>query len=246
MKTLITRTLVAAALLGMASTAFAGKYKEMAVTDGGSIMGSVSAGGRQSDVRSYEISKDTAICGTGTRDVPFVEVTEDGKLQDAVVFLVDIKAGKPMPKDLMKLTINQKKCTFIPYLGVMANGGEMTAVNDDATLHNIHTYEQIGKARRTVMNVSQPNVGDTVTKLIKLRRGVGMTVDCDAHDFMHGFVFVAKNPYFAVVDDKGDFEITDVPPGTYKVMVWQGFLGAEDAGTVTVAANASTALDVTY
>ena len=245
MRKILGRSAIAAALIGMATMATAAKYEAVDVTDGGKITGAVSAGDAKPDVRTFTISKDTAICGTGTRDVNFVSI-KDGMLQDAVVFLVDVKSGKPMPEELKSITINQKKCTFVPYLSVMANQGDMTAVNDDATLHNIHTYEQIGKARRTVLNVSQPNQGDTFTKPIKLRRGDAMKVECDAHDFMHGFVFVAKNPYFAVVDESGHFEIDDVPAGTYKVKLWHGVLGEKDAGEVTVDANGEATIDLSY
>jgi hypothetical protein len=119
-------------------------------------------------------------------------------------------------------------------------------VNVDHTLHNIHTYEQIGKARRTVMNVSQPNAGDTVTKKVKLRRGDGMKIECDAHDFMHGFVYVAKNPYYSVVDENGGFSIDGIPAGTYEVVVWHGFLGEVKAGEVTISAGGAATMDLSY
>jgi hypothetical protein len=52
---------------------------------------------------------------------------------------------------------------------------------------------------------------------------------CDAHVFMRGFVFVAHNPYFAVVDSDGEFFIEDVPLGTYVVKAWHGTLGEKKA-----------------
>jgi len=134
----------------------------------------------------------------------------------------------------------------LPALGVMANRGELTAINSDHTLHNIHTYEQIGKARRTVMNVSQPNAGDVVTKEVKLRRGNGMKIECDAHDFMHSFVYVAKNPYFSVVDETGAFSIADIPTGTYEVMMWHGALGEVEVGEITIEAGGKVTMPLSY
>ena len=195
-KSLFTATCAAAICL--AGIAGAASYKEIDVTDGGSLVGSVSAGDAAPESKSFTISKDPEICGEGTREVSFVRVSEGGMLLDAVVFLKKVKEGKPFPEELHSLTLTQEGCEFSPALGVMANEGELTAINNDATLHNIHTYELIKKARRTVLNVSQPNQGDTLTKEIKLRKGNGMKVECDAHDFMHSFVFVAKNPYFSV------------------------------------------------
>lgn len=244
MKT-FSKLICAVAALGLAGTAQAAKYKEIDVTDGGSISGSLSAGAAENESKTYTISKDPEICGEGTRDVSFVRVN-DGKLQDAVVFLSKVDEGKAFAPELASLTLSQEGCEFKPFLGVMANTGDLTAVNSDNTLHNIHTYEQIGKARRTVMNVSQPNAGDEVTKAVKLRKGNGMKIECDAHDFMHSFVFVARNPYFAVVDEAGDFTIDDIPAGSYEVMVWHGFLGEIEGGTVEVTAGGDATVDLSY
>jgi hypothetical protein len=235
----------AVAMIALAGLAQAAKYKEVDVSDGGAIAGKVAAGTAKAKAKSFTISKDPQICGEGTREVPFVRVNGDAML-DAVVYLDKVKEGKPFPAELKTLKINQEKCTFAPYLSVMANGGTLTAVNSDHTLHNIHTYELIGKARRTVLNVSQPKAGDEVTKKIKLRRGVSMKVECDAHDFMHAFVFVGHNPYFAVVDDNGKFEISDVPPGKYKIKVWHGLLGEVDGGEIEVKAGGATTVDMSY
>ena len=246
MKNLINKYAIALVIMGMATAANAKGYNEVEVTDGGSFVGTVAAGATEADSRTYTISKDPEICGEGSREVPFVQINDAGMLMGAVVFLSNIEEGKAMPADLMALTINQDKCEFSPALGVMANTGELTAVNNDHTLHNIHAYEQIGKARKTVLNVSQPNQGDVLTKEIKLRRGNGMKIECDAHDFMHSFVYVAKTPYFSVVDETGAFSITDIPAGTYEVMMWHGFLGEVEVGEVTVDAGGEVSMELSY
>jgi hypothetical protein len=48
-------------------------------------------------------------------------------------------------------------------------------------------------------------------------------VDCDAHGWMEGWVFVRDNPYYAVTGADGKFVIADVPPGTYKLVVMQPY-----------------------
>ena len=245
MRKFIVMSACAVAMLSLTATANAASYKEIAVSGGGSIVGMVAAGANAAQTKTFTISKDPEICGEGTREVPFVRVNGDALL-DAVVFLYKVKQGKAFPEDLHSLTLTQEKCEFSPFLSVMANGGELTAVNHDHTLHNIHTYELIGKARRTVFNVSQPTAGDTFTKTIKLRRGNGIKIECDAHDFMHGFVFVARNPYFAVVDDNGGFEIGDIPPGTYKIRVWHGQLGEIKGGKVEVTEGGVTTVELSY
>ncbi len=234
------------ALVSFTGLAHAAKYKEIDVSDGGSISGKVMAGDVVEKTKTFTISKDPQICGEGKRVVPLVEINKNGTVKNAIVFLYKVKQGKAFPKELMNVTINQEKCAFAPGFSVMANGGKLTAVNSDNTLHNIHTYELIGKARRTAINVSQPNVGDKVTKKIKMRKGAGMKIECDAHDFMHAYMFVAQSPYFAIVDENGGFTINDIPPGEYKIRLWQGFLGEIKGGKVKVAAGADTKIDLSF
>ncbi len=246
MTNIFTKSAIALAMLGMATAATAKGYNEVEVTDGGTFIGTVTAGAAEADTRTYTISKDPEICGEGSREVPFVEINDAGMLMNAVVFLVDVEEGKAFDPDAINLTLTQEACEFSPALGVMANRGELTAVNSDMTLHNIHTYELIGSARRTVMNVSQPNQGDIVAKTVKLRRGNGMKVECDAHDFMHSFVYVAKNPYYSVVNADGGFSIDAIPAGTYEVMMWHGFLGEVEVGEITIEANGEVSMDLSY
>ncbi len=219
-----------AGLLGvsMGSAAFAKKYKEIEVSNGGTITGRVLAGEAKPEAEPFLITKDQSVCGEGQRIVEWVRVNGDALL-DAVVYLEKVKEGKPFPEETRSGKIDQKACAFVPYLQAIANGGKLDIVNSDPVTHNIHTYEIIGRARRTVINVSQSEQGNVVTKKIKLRKGVVMKVECDVHNFMHGWVFVAKNPYFAIVDENGNFTIDNVPPGKYVLKVWHGRLGDKES-----------------
>ncbi len=37
---------------------------------------------------------------------------------------------------------------------------------------------------------------------------------------MNAEMFVAPHPYYAVTDESGHFDFTDVPPGTYQIVAW--------------------------
>ncbi len=219
-------------------------YQVVPVDNGGRISGKVSFEGTDPAPRQFTVAKDADTCGSGTRSIDFVRVN-DGALTDAVVYLYRVKAGKDFPADIANAELNQERCDFKPFLGVMKNGEQLTVKNSDPVLHNIHTYEIIGRARKTVFNISQPGDLKTIRKQVKLKRGSAMKVECDAHDFMHSFTFVAKNPYFAVVGEDGSFSIDDVPPGTYKIRAWHGTLG-EKKGTVTVEAGNTARIDFVF
>ncbi|MCF6210593.1 MAG: carboxypeptidase regulatory-like domain-containing protein [Gammaproteobacteria bacterium] len=221
-----------------------GAYDVVPVDNGGRIDGKVVFQGTDPAPRQYIVAKDADTCGTGTRSIDFVRVN-NGALMDAVVYLHTVNSGKAFPAGIDNAELNQEKCAFTPFLGVMKDGSQLTVKNSDPVLHNIHTYEIIGRAKKTVFNISQPGDLKTFHKQVSLRRGTAMKVECDAHDFMHSFSFVTKNPYFAVVDENGGFSIDNVPPGRYKIRAWHGTLG-EKKGTVTVEANGMARIDFVF
>ncbi|NQU56049.1 MAG: hypothetical protein HQ513_02365 [Rhodospirillales bacterium] len=222
----------------------ASAYAVKSHVDTGGIRGKVHIGSATPLVKRLPIFKNQKICGLQYRDIPLVQANGDGLL-NTVVYLEDISSGKPFRAASKKITINQLGCRFIPHLSVMANGGEVEIINSDTVLHNIHTYEMIGTTNFSSFSVSQPQRGDIVTKHIELKKGVGMRIMCDAHDFMRGFIFVARNPYYAVVDSDGEFFIGNVPPGTYAIRTWHGNLGSKE-GSVSIQPNGVVNIEFFY
>jgi hypothetical protein len=237
-KTLASIALITATLTVPAIAA----YKVIDVTNGGSISGKINFTGKDKAPQVYKVAKDTDTCGSANRVIDYVDV-KNGVLRNVVVYLDKVKTGKQFDK--IEAKIDQKGCNFMPFMSVMTNDTNFQATNSDPVLHNIHTYEIMGRAKKTVMNVSQPKQGATTTKKVKLKRGAGMKLECDAHDFMHGFVFVAKNPYYAVVADDGTYTIDNIPAGKYKIKAWHGTLG-EQKGKTTITAGATNTVDFTF
>jgi len=242
MKRLIT-TFTVAVLCTLPLMSQATVYKEISVGNGGTITGKVTLAGKDFAPKKYKVSKDNAVCGDADREIDFVRVV-NGSLQDVVVYLDKIKEGKAFPAELEDSQTIQQGCEFKPFLGVMRDGGRLAVINKDPVLHNIHTYELKGRIKQTVFNVSQPDQ-NTITKTVTLEKGTAMKVECDAHDFMHAYTFVAKNPYFAVVKADGSYSIDNVPAGKYKIKAWHGFL-KDRKGNVEVKASATAIVDFAF
>lgn len=220
-------------------------YESVTVTDGATLKGKVSFQGTAPAPKKLLINKNPEVCGTGYRERQEVKVSAQGGLQEAVVFVMGIKQGKTWPTPAGGYMLDQKQCDFQPYLQVVPRGTNVDIVNSDPVLHNIHTYELIGRARRTLFNFAQPNAGMKIAKPIRTRRGQIVRVECDAHNFMLGWIVALKNPYYAIVDAEGGFTITDVPAGTYDVQAWHPFLGIQKS-KVTLPSKGEAEVEFTY
>ena len=205
------------------------------VKDRGRLKGVLRFTGEPPAEDAISISKDSHICGHGNVNPNPLTRGADGALKDGVVALRKVAAGKPWDKALTEPKIVQKKCVFHPFVQIAPKGSKLTIVNEDPLLHNIHAYEQIGRARRTLFNIAQPAAGQTDVATLKMRRGSVVEIDCDAHNWMSAWIYTADHPYLAATGPDGRFDIGDVPPGSYELVMWHPLLG-EVTRDVTLAA----------
>jgi hypothetical protein len=214
-------------------------YRVEAVTDGAVLTGGVSFAGEVPEASELLITRDFEVCGLGFRERREVDVADTGGLRSVVVFINEVESGKPWPDAPDGYLLDQRDCFFEPYIQVVPRGVDLQIANSDPVLHNVHGYELIDdRRRRTLFNLGQPGEG-VISRPLRPRRGQQVGLECDAHDFMLGWIFAADNPYAAVVDSLGSFAIADIPPGTYTVAAWHPFLGVAEqqvtftAGTAT-------------
>ena len=210
------------------------KYKEGSVSGGGAIAGKVVFKGAKPAHSEIVKEKNPEVCGTGVRIIDPWTLGSGGELLDAVVYIADIKSGKAWSNT--KFHFDQKGCAFVPYISVLKNKAKVEVVNLDPVGHNIHTYEYRGKIQlskldgttQTILNVGQPDQGFTFAKKIRVKKDPQMKMECDIHNFMHGWMMVLSNPYFSMTKADGSFKIDNVPAGTYKVVAWHPTFGTQE------------------
>jgi Carboxypeptidase regulatory-like domain len=217
MKKLLTPTtgLVAIVLAGTIVVP-ARAYETGPVTGGGTIDGKVVFNDAV-PTRKIIPNKDVEVCG-GIREEPLIEVGPDKGVQNAVVYLVEVAKGKAWPAAGKTPELDNRKCRFEPEVQVI-RAGPLEVVNDDPILHNTHGYY----GKRTAFNMALPNQGQRIPT--ELTRAGTVRIDCDAHGWMEGWIYVVDNPYYAITGADGQFSITDVPPGSYTLVAIQSFTG---------------------
>jgi hypothetical protein len=219
---------------GLGSSAVA--YEAVAVGDGGTIKGKVTFAGAPPAKKKVIPTKDKEACGSDPREVDQILVGPDKAVHEAVVYLKQVAKGKAWEKPAKTPAIDNVKCDFKPHVQVVP-AGDIEIVNSDPVLHNTHGF--LGKL--TVFNVALPNQGQRIAKPLK-KPGM-VRVECDAHGWMLGWVYVADNPYYAVSAKDGSFTLTNVPPGSYTLVGWQEYTGAVEI-PVTVKAKETASVTV--
>lgn len=228
---------LALALAGPASAA----YKEGGVKGGGSITGAIKFDGAAPAPKVFSVNKDKEVCGkSAIHDESLV--VKGGGVANVVVSLKGVASGKKW-STLAKVELDQKGCVYHPRVVITQAGGDLTVLNNDNILHNIHTHPE--KTGNPVANIAQPKFRKklSLAKRYFAKPGI-VKLTCDVHDWMTGYAVIAENPYVAITGDGGKFEIKDVPAGSYTLEIWHEVLGVKSQ-KVEVKAGAATTVDLT-
>lgn len=187
-------------------------YETMTVEKGGELVGSIKFKGISPENKAHKVGHNPEFCGETVLEDTFLVNPENNGLQNAVISLEGIAKGKK--HDLATLVLENSKCHFLPHILAGVVGDSYEIRNPDPILHNTHLRLE----GTTILNVAMPEKGRNIKKTLTQAGLIG--VKCDAHPFMSGSILVFDHPYFSVTDKNGEFKVTDIPPGTYKVKIW--------------------------
>ena len=161
------------------------------------------------------------VCGKDTVPDESLLLDDKGRLRNVIVRIakgLPKKTAWPVPEK--PVVIDQVGCRYTPHVACVMVGQKLVIRNSDPLMHNVHLYA----FRNEELNFSQPKKGSSNTIVFE-KSEVPVKVTCDVHKWMSAYVGVVKNPYFAITDEHGGFEIKGVPPGEYTLRFWQEELG---------------------
>ncbi len=210
---------------------------------GGTITGKVKFTGTAPRAATIDMSEEAA-CKAKYPTPPKDEAVVTGPGNTLADVFVYVSAGLPANAKYQapaaSVVLDQNGCRYHPHvLGIMV-GQKLEIKNSDPLLHNI---KAIAKKNRG-FNVSQPNAGMTRDVTFSAPE-VMVNLECNVHGWMHAYVGVRPDPFFAVSGPDGSFTIKDLPPGTYTIEAWHEKFGTQTA-TVTIAGTESKTANFTF
>ena len=135
--------------------------------------------------------------------------------KDIVVYIDKIE-GKELSSSGEPAKMDQIKLVFIPYVLPIIKGTTVEFHNSDDVKHNVFA---VGTE-----NFDLGTWTKGITKSYTFNKLGDTAILCNVHPEMEAYVFVLQNPYFAITDENGQYQIKDVPSGSYKLKAWHNRL----------------------
>ena len=178
-------------------------------------------------------------------------VPGDGETLQNVLVYVNSQTRPKTGSILVNPTLDQRAGQFIPHVMGVVVGQEMSFATDDGPLllivrgrnNNPQFSGQAGyptKGKPIKMKFAKPDI---------------LQAKVETSPWMSAYVHVMENPFFAVTQKDGTFEIKGLPAGEYEVKVWHEELSSkgkytlkaeQDSLKVTVADGKAVDANFTY
>lgn len=143
-----------------------------------------------------------------------------------LVFEVKDASGKPLPETVIAVfdgkapaettsgtaKIIQKNKQFNPGVAVIQTGTAINFPNEDSVRHHVYSFSPAKKFEIKLYS------GVATNPIVFDKAGV-VSLGCNIHDSMVGFIYVVDTPYFAKTDANGK-AVINVPTGNIVYQVW--------------------------
>lgn len=165
-------------------------------------------------------------------------LVHDGAVENAIVYVKSGLGDRVFAVPDTPVEIDQRGCLYVPRVVGVRVGQPIVYHNSDRALHNVHGKPEASRG----WNFALPRPGSERTMRID-HAEVPISVRCDLHPWMQGWIGAFNHPYFAVTGADGRFSLDGMPHGTYVIAAWHERLGTREA-SVTLAPRGTERVDL--
>ncbi len=170
----------------------------------------------------------SAAGGTSAIDIA-VQQSDGSPLDGAAVTLRRLGATNPISgaaaNTASASSMDQQNRAFTPEVLVVPVGGSVVFPNSDSVSHQVYSFSPAKRFQLPLYRgkVYPPTKFDTP--------GI-VTLGCNIHDNMIGWILVTDAPWFGRTDAQGRWSIGGLAAGEYEITVWHPRL-RDEAGQLT-------------
>ena len=129
-------------------------------------------------------------------------------LPDAAVYAVPA-SGPADARNPRPVAIEQLDREFVPHVTVVQTGTPVVFPNRDPIQHHVYSFSPAKPFEIRLYTGTSPEI-------VLDRPGI-VTLGCNIHDWMIGYVVVVPTPHFARTDASGGARLRELPAGSYEV-----------------------------
>jgi hypothetical protein len=188
----------------------------------GSLKGRIVYDGAPPAPQPIAVTKDQEVCGKLNLVDESLVIGKNGGIKNVLVFIYVERGGKTpeVHPDLTKAAVepvvfDNLNCRFEPRMVLVQTNQTLTLSNSDPVAHNtkVDSFSQ-------PINPLLPPGAKLPQKFTAAER-LPARASCSIHPWMTGWVVIKDHPYMAVTDEEGNFEIKNIPAGTWTFQFWQ-------------------------
>ncbi len=116
-----------------------------------------------------------------------------------------------------KITMDQRGLLFQPHVLVVQAGTTVEFLNSDKVQHNVF-WPSISGDKKKSHNLGTWPTGQS--KPFQFNEPGVVTLLCNVHPEMAGYIIVSPTPYFTETGADGAYTLASVPDGEYTITAW--------------------------
>jgi plastocyanin len=139
--------------------------------------------------------------------------TQGEAVADAVLLVFPAQGGGGGPSAPAIVDVDQKNKEFVPRVSAVRVGTKIRFPNYDQIRHHVYSFSP-------AKNFEIPLYKGIPADPIVFDKAGVVTLGCNIHDWMQGYVLVTEAPWFAMTGEDGTVHLDGLPAGPARLQVW--------------------------
>jgi plastocyanin len=130
-----------------------------------------------------------------------------------VVILAESDTPQPDKHATRSAIMDQQHMQFVPRILVIQTGTAVDFPNSDQIQHQVYSFSEPKRFKLSLY------AGHKYPPVVFDRPGL-VTLGCNIHDGMIGYIYVTDSAFFGRSDDAGQLQLHGLPAGNYTLTAW--------------------------